>query len=81
MSRTRQASCQKAPRGLAKSSGRHVADANSEDPKSRFTQSAGGRYGLFQEEGSTGTLELEDILVDVDAGPGGTGLIVWIMGG
>ena len=81
MSDTRQASSQKAPRGPAKSSGCHVADANNGDSKSRLTQGAGFRYDLIQGKGNTETLALGDILVDVDTGPGGMGLVLWIVGG
>ena len=58
-----------------------VADARSGDSKSPQPRGAGGGYDPFKGEGTAELTTLGDILVDVDTGPGGTGLMVWIVGG
>lgn len=77
---TRQESDQKTRRP-SQSSGYPGSGAGSGDSKSRIARGAGGKTGLIQEEENLTSLPLGDILVDVDAGPGGVGLVVWIVGG
>ena len=72
---------QKAPRGSSQGARRPVDDARIGGSQSRLAHGADGGYGLIQGEDIAESLSLGDILVDVDAGPGGTGLVVWIMGG
>ena len=81
MNDTHQGPNQKTPRGPSKGSGRRVAEAASGDFKSPLPNEDGGRYGLIQRKANAETLAMGDILVDLDAGPGGTGLVVWIVGG
>ena len=81
MKHTRQECQQPDPRGPANGSVWRVADAGTGDSQSRPRLGVDGQYELVLGEGNAETLALGDILVDVDGGPGGTGLVVWIMGG
>ena len=81
MSYMRQEPKQKAPRGSSKGSRCQGDDARSGGSPSRLPHGADDGYGLIQGEGAAESLSLGGILVDVDAGPGRTGLVVWIVGG
>lgn len=85
MSDTRRGSNQKAPRGPSKGSGCPVAFADAYGGDGELVSSLplgdGGRYELNLGEANAEILALGDILVDVDAGPGGMGLALWIVGG
>ncbi|MCH7714349.1 MAG: hypothetical protein IIC99_12085 [Chloroflexi bacterium] len=77
----RQESSQKALRVPSIGSGCQVAYAGDGESVSPLLHGDGGRYDLVQGEANSEIIALGDILVDVDAGPGGMGLVVWIVGG
>lgn len=81
MSQMRQGSNQKAPRGRSKGPGRRVASAGDGESVSPLLPGDGGGFDLIRGKAMSEILALGDILVDVDAGPGGTGLALWIVGG
>lgn len=69
----------------AKGPGRQAIMATSGNSTSPFPYGDGAPNGLIggltQREANTEAFALGDILVDLDACPGGTGLAVWIVGG
>ena len=85
MSDTRRGSNQKAPRGQSKGSGCPAAFADAYggggESISPLPLGADGRCELKLGEANADILDLGDILVDVDTGPGGMRLALWIVGG
>ena len=71
----------KALQSPSKGSSYQISSAGEEEPSSRLRHGGGGRHGPVHGEANLDILPLGDILVDVDAGPCGMGLVVWIVGG
>ncbi len=71
--------------GASKDSGRQAIESQSGDLTSPLPYEdavpQGLISGLDQRKANGQIFAIGDILVDVDAGPGGTGLVVWIVGG
>ena len=80
MNHTRREPNQKAQRGSSNDPGCQVAAGDGESAFSLLHRD-GRRFDLNRSEANSETLASGDILVDVDAGPGGIGLVVWIVGG
>ena len=51
------------------------------DLSPRLPKKDGTTHGMIQIKGNTDAFTTGGILVDVDGGPGGKGLVVWIVGG
>lgn len=81
MNDTHQEPIQKTPRGPSKGTGRQLMEAASEDFQSPLPHDDGGRYDLIQRNSNVESPAMGDILVDLEACPGGSGLVVWIVGG
>ena len=81
MNHARQESCQRDLKGLTKSLGQGPKNsvAGGIDHLSPIKRS--GRIDAIAGEGIGINALSGDILVDVDAGSLGTGLVIWIMGG
>ena len=81
MSDTCQGTNRNVPRGISKGYRCGVDDAGAGESVSSLLHGAGGWHDLIRGQGNAELRSVGDILVDVDAGPGGTGLVVWIVGG
>ena len=85
MNHARQESCQRDTEGLTKGLGQGPGNAvfRNIDQLSTFKRGGkrDGRIDPIAGEGIGNNALSGDILVDVDAGSLGTGLVIWIMGG
>ena len=81
MNHARQESCQRDTEGLTKGLGQGTGNTVVRDIDLLSSFKRSGQIDPIAGEGIGNNALSGDILVDVDAGSLGTGLVIWIMGG